>query len=103
MSKPKKVEVSPFRYTVYYSPVTLDDKTGMLDTDTRTVVVDGTISEQSQQEVLLHELLHAIIDTTAIRGQEKDEEEKLVAALSPPLLQLLRSNPTLVGFLLDRP
>lgn len=102
MSAPKKVDVGPFRYTLYFSPVPLDGYSGLMDANSRTISIDGTM--KNPEETVMHEVLHAIIDLTGLRSGSKEEtievtEEKLVAALSPWLLLVLRSNPTLVSFL----
>lgn len=100
----KWVEVGPFRYELYFSPVPLDGYSGLMDTNSRTISIDGTVRDQ--RETVLHEVLHAIIDLTGLRTGAKDEaievtEEKLVSALSPWILTTLEANPKLVAFLLN--
>jgi hypothetical protein len=56
--------------------------------------------------VLMHEVLHAIADTTEVGNavryvKSKDAEEVLVNALAAPLLAVLRDNPKLREYLLD--
>lgn len=100
MSCPKKLTIGPFRYAVMV-PSFLPDADGATNYSQRVIAVNGSLSEQSQRETLLHEVLHAVIDQTGFRNLEKEEEEKLVASLSPPLLSVLRSNPTFVSFLTE--
>jgi hypothetical protein len=50
--------------------------------------------------VLLHEVLHACV---TVAGGDSHQEEALVAGLSHVLLQVLRDNPDLVGYLLGKP
>lgn len=54
-----------------------------------------------QRETVFHELLHVLFDNTHLRSQGKDEQEAIVAALSPTLYQMLRDNPHLVDWLLE--
>lgn len=100
---PERAEIGPYRYTIFRSPVHLDGYNGLLDSNTRTIVVDGTIAEASIQETILHEALHAVIDATGQRSDgDKDaegEEEKLVAAMSPWLLLFIQKNPALIKYL----
>lgn len=61
-------------------------------------------SESSLRDTLIHEALHAIVYLSGIRENlslSHEDEEKLVVALSPWLLALLRDNPKLVEFLLE--
>lgn len=102
--RPKKVDIGPFRYELYFTPVPLDGYSGLMDANTRTISIDGTMRDP--RETVLHEVLHAVIDLTGLRSGGKDEaievtEEKLVSALSPWLLTVLTENPKLVEFLLD--
>lgn len=100
--KPKKVNVGPFRYTIAWVE-DLPESSGFTNMDHRIIGVAGSCDEQTQRETLLHEILHAVIDMTGLRGEDKDKEEKLVASISPVLYDVLRSNPTVVAYLLDTP
>lgn len=51
-------------------------------------------------ETLLHEALHCVWHQTALSVNHDDAEEEAVTALAPLILQLLRSNPDLVKFLI---
>lgn len=100
MTKPRKVDVGPFRYSVHFVPE-LTSERGFVSTSMRRIVVDGSLPQDSQAETLLHEVIHAAIDQTNLRGKDDEEEERLVAALSPQLFAILRSNPSLVSFITD--
>lgn len=52
------------------------------------------------RDTLLHEVLHACLFAAA-GGMTTDEEERLVASLTPVLLDTLRRNPGLLAFLTD--
>lgn len=68
---------------------------------------DG-IAEDKAREILLHEVLHAIIGTSRIppfhatTEAHDDLEEKMVSMLAPVLLHTMRENPDFVNALMDR-
>lgn len=56
------------------------------------------------REIVLHELLHAVIaisGTRAVMEMDSEYEESMIAVLSPALLCVLRDNPALMDFLLS--
>jgi hypothetical protein len=54
----------------------------------------------AQREILLHEILHALLATSGVASEMGEKrEEGLVRALSPWLLDLLQRNPRLVSYL----
>lgn len=77
---------------------------GVMDTTTLSVNVDPACERSMQDEVLLHEILHAcfassgdIFSTVADARMEADDlEECIVANLAPVLLGVLQDNPQLV-------
>jgi hypothetical protein len=101
MSRPKVIKVGPFKYRLLFTP-TLPDVGGFTDLDQSIIAVSTAGSLEHQQETLLHELLHAVCDATALRNKSRDEQEELVSALSPGIFALLRENPGLVNFLTER-
>lgn len=104
MNRPRSVKVGPFRYAVRFVDG-LRAEVAWLNTDKRIAYVSEREPEQSQAEALLHELLHAAVDLTAMRAgaiEDGVKEEALVAALSPVLFAMLRENPRLVAFLLGK-
>lgn len=54
-------------------------------------------SKGQRRDTLLHEILHAIIGNTTLKG----DEEKLVRQVTPYLLGALRDNPDLVAYLTE--
>lgn len=69
------------------------------------VRVYGPSAESHYQEVLLHELLHTVWDSTMLTHQDltkqDDAEEFVISMQSPPLLFILKQNPDLVKWLLS--
>jgi len=78
-----------------------DDSYGCIDYTRSKIFVATEIAEDFQKEVLLHEVLHGIMDDAHMDKIVKDENllEDFVAALAPRLIQVLSDNPTLIGFL----
>lgn len=99
---PGCVKVGPHHYTV--DP---DDRASQRDargeayTDRCAIVYDDRMHQSALRETLLHETLHAVWAATGLPAVEgaNDEEEVIVASLSPLLLGVLRDNPRLVTFL----
>lgn len=65
---------------------------------------NGPYSETNLREVLLHEILHGIFYSTALSAhprslRDKDQEEYVVANMSPMLLTVIRANPSLLKYL----
>lgn len=90
--------------------VTLHDKidhahhgllNGMTDTDQSTIDLSLNQSPSKFAETLLHEVLHATMGIGPMQPGG-DKQETLVAALSPMLLHVLRANPGMVEFLMER-
>lgn len=68
--------------------------------DSRAIILDPGLHPDAARQVLLHELLHACLYVSGAKALEDDEEERVVAALTGPLLGALRDNPALAAFLL---
>jgi hypothetical protein len=68
------------------------------------IVIDPNI--RHLRDTLLHEALHAVIAQTGLSESgaplHGDSEEQVVRALTPMLLHLLRENPKLIQFLVER-
>lgn len=106
MKPPSALRIGPYRYSVkadasVQKRVEHEDGHGLYGLHRPhelTIYVDPTPAEDMVRETLLHEVLHAIL--LAYR-MGRDEEENLVAFLSPALLDCLRRNPKLAEYLLS--
>lgn len=67
----------------------------------QTVTLDPDVGRDVAAEVLLHELLHAMFWVTDLDSLLDEHEETTAARLAFVLLDVLRSNPKLVDYLLD--
>lgn len=77
------------------------DPVGFMDPDPQEIHLEPTLADDMLADALLHEVLHAV--WLVVGGREnidKELEEKIIAIISPTLLDTLRRNPELVLFLL---
>lgn len=65
-----------------------------------TIKMSALAPTTRQKEILLHEVLHAIFNTTSDR-RKRWEEEDVVEMLDAPLLQILRENSAFVEWLTE--
>jgi len=97
---PKKIRVGHMTLAVDYN----DDECDALGSDGHTLIgarriaLRSYMSPDREREVMLHESLHTVVELTGMPFKDEDEE-RLVSALTGPLLDLLRRNPKLVAFL----
>ncbi len=83
---------------------------GSVDNDTwgRTFVgsqrieITEDLAHDQERDTVLHEVIHAIIRVHGLHRATYVEEERLVAGLTPVLLNVLRSNPDLTKYLLEQ-
>lgn len=104
MTIPKSVVVGPHTVTVRSDPDTClllreDGKSGDSLKPQLVIRVDTTCPHTTAADTLLHEVLHHIWDITSLRLGDNEREERVISALSPLLLDVLRRNPTLVTYL----
>jgi hypothetical protein len=106
--RPKSVLVGPHRYQIKYAADAIDQRSlaegearlGECDHKALTILVDPRQAETQIQDTLLHETLHAAMSVIGATEDVTDQiEERLVLRLAPVLLQLLKANPRLVGYL----
>jgi hypothetical protein len=96
---PKSVTVGPHVYRIVAQRAAIDRASaacgetlvGQCDRNTLTIVVDPSLAASQLADTVLHETLHACFDVIGASEQVTMEiEERLVRALSPVLLDLLR-------------
>jgi hypothetical protein len=73
---------------------------GATDVGSQSIVLNINVGPDVLAETLLHEVLHACLSVAGISHElDDDAEERIVRALSPVLLQVVRSNPSTIRFL----
>lgn len=75
------------------------DVCGLTDGDRRTILVKPTVPPDMMRQIILHELLHAALYASGFTFDDDTLEERVVAAMTGPLLAALRDNTELLGVL----
>lgn len=78
-----------------------EDSRGDSRPDHLIIRIDADRPHTAVAETLFHESLHCAWNHTALNlGLEEGEEETVVTAISPLIVEMLRRNPDLVAYLL---
>jgi len=106
---PSEVVVGPFTYAVLSDELAAAkakadsesiDNVGLHDSAKQTITVDPAQGPDSLASTVLHEVLHAIWYGVGLQESDaKEQEERVVSAITHPLLDTLRRNPDLVKYL----
>jgi hypothetical protein len=101
---PRNILIGHAYYTVKYDK-SLNANAGALGvtgTETQQIHLDPQMGPDVERETLLHECLHGCWYQTLLDRQYRDkQEEDIIYTMAPKILELLRSNPELVEFLLE--
>ena len=99
MDMPKTIKVGPHVYSVLRKPAsTLGENIGHCDSSSLQIWVKQRLRKSKAQEILLHEILHALI-LQALDTEEKHDDEAFVVVVAPLLLQVIQDNPDLLAYL----
>lgn len=100
---PKRLRVGWMTYDLSYGTDECDalNSNGHFMEDARRIVIRRYLAPDKERECVLHEVLHACF-VAANLGLGFESEEAIVKGLTGPLLDVLRSNPTLINYLLNR-
>jgi hypothetical protein len=88
MRLPASVTIGPYTY-----PVVSDEATHI----EHRILIDPHMSDEKTVVTLLHEVMHGCTDLAG--NSDLDNEERIICALAPILLDTLRRNPDLVSAL----
>ena len=97
--RPASFEVLGQTFTVEYVDTLKKGVGWCIDTEQRVLIRNAQGPDQ-ERDTLLHEVLHAALKVAGVRVGSSKSEEAMVRGLAPVLLDVLRSSPELVGFLL---
>lgn len=106
MTRPKTVKISPYLWSIKWSRQSVlsfhpnGDACGACDMESMSIAVDPGKHEDYARATLLHEILHACIRSSD-PTLDDEHEETVVAAMTGPLLSMLRDNPDIVEYLMD--
>lgn len=97
--RPRAVRVGAHTYTVRVDPSVPSEHLGDY-WNVGQIRLQPGLTPSRQREVLFHEVLHAAYEAAKLPAS--CIEERAVTALAPILLEVLRRNPTLVAYLLEK-
>jgi hypothetical protein len=92
---PKQVDILGMRWRVLYSPELLacEQRLGVTRPRETTITLDSTVGAQSMRQTLVHEVIHACFSSNEDNhGLAEEADERVVRALTMPLLSALRDN-----------
>lgn len=109
MPRPRVIKIGLVRWTVEWSRDAIDrvmglesDAAGICREEEALIAVDPMPRNPiGEREILLHEILHACVGASSL-DVPLEQEEPLVAAIAPRLLEALRQNRTLVTYLTEK-
>lgn len=96
MTLPKTIRVGALDYAVKVDEDLTD--LGGCNVDTLAIYLRAGLPVQKTCEVLIHEVLHACYDGASLAKAGKLTEEQVVNGLGYQLVQVMRDNPALLGF-----
>lgn len=101
IKRPERIKVISKRFTIDYLPEgtdpLVDGKMGECDTSGQRICVEEGLTSDTQKEVILHEVLHAVSDEMGI-----DLSEEQVEGGARGILAVLIDNPGFAKFLLKK-
>lgn len=101
---PKRIRIGHLRYRVRVDRQRCEDESSeaLSSGNLAEIVVRGDRPHGSGADSLLHEVLHQALFVSGadLRGDDSEVEERLVRAMTGPLLAALRDNPDLTAYLL---
>jgi hypothetical protein len=104
---PKKIKIGCHDYNVgtVEGLVTLDEEPdtawGLSVYASQSILLEKDMTKSFKREVLLHEILHCVmLNAGGHLGCE--DEELVIRTIAPSLLAVLRENPELIEYLLEK-
>ena len=95
MKIPEKIKIGGQEFSVVIDETTTSANfLGLCDVDALKITLSKKHSKAKQDQVFLHEILHAVYHTAAMDNIEgvKDKEEYIIDALSQGLYAVLKDN-----------
>ncbi len=101
MRVPNKVKIGPFKYTIKYEKN--EDFTNKLYGDSsatdHVIRISPDMTLDREQVIVIHELLHMVLELVRVPGVGRDQEEHLCTHAAPIIYQVLQDNPALTKYL----
>ena len=105
MSRPRFIQIGSVRYEVAPDELEDDGAFGKLLKKGQKILVQRAQAPDCERDTVLHETMHAILfHTGTLSGMNwtSDQEEAIVSAITPLLLDTLQRNPKLVSYLTEK-
>jgi hypothetical protein len=98
---PKTAKVGPHVYSVLRKPTSAlgTENLGHCDSSSLQIWIKERLRRSKAQEILLRELLHAIVLQALDTTKKHDDESYVVVVTAPILLQVIQDNPDLIAYL----
>ena len=98
MKRPERLRIIGKRYTVKWLDEVLDEEgkplNGQADCDGLVIEMNNSLAIDTEQDILLHEVLHAVEGQMGL-----DVEDTVIERLATGLLAVLKDNPSLIRYL----
>ena len=94
MKRPERLKILGKRYAVNWGAELEDGLNGCNDSDTLEIKVRNGLKLETEQDVLLHEVMHGVEAQMGL-----DLEETVIERLATGLLAVLKDNPKFVRYL----
>lgn len=107
---PASIQIGPYLVTVTRGQAAIDRQSitsgsrlaGHFDPEAQRITLDPALGPDMLAETLLHEVMHGVSEAVGKPlGTDGEDEERMIRALAPVLLDTLRRNPSLAAFLLS--
>ena len=97
MKPPRQVRIGPHTFRVHVDTNgVMVDEVGTSDADSLMIALRGGSPHTAMADTLLHEITHAVLRPLKL---EHELEERVCMQIGSQLLDVLRSNPKLVEYL----
>lgn len=103
---PKCVNVLGKRYTIEADDHIMEDDiaSGLCKPWRCEIRIGKGMHPDQRRDTVLHEVMHAAFSETGLTAdfKEEDDEEKIIRRMATAMLQVLRENPALTAFILEK-
>jgi hypothetical protein len=99
-TSPGLVIIGPYTYKITYGPIDDGENWGKISHGDQVIQVDDSGDSARTSVVLMHEILHAVVNEHDLLGDEKTEE-RVVNVLSMMLGKVFMDNPKVMKFIME--
>jgi hypothetical protein len=95
-----KVRIGNLDFTIKeMAPVNAKESYGLYLAEAQEIQICSGLTPHKHAEILIHEILHGLVDTQSLQFVLKDNEEQVVRSLAIGLASAIRDNPKVFAFL----